>query len=291
MSADQPILALDIGGTSIRGILVHGGRTVATAVRPSSRRADPGGSAATAMLRFLEGVAGGDLASVAAIGVAITGPVDTATGRVSNPYTLPDWSHDDWVEELRQRLGIPVVVENDAMSAAQGEFHAGAGRGSDVMCMVTLGTGIGVAVVSRAQGPYRGSARFHPEGGHLIIGAAGERCYCGEVGCLEELCSGGGIRKYWTGADGSVDWDGYGRMLAQGIRNLSRTFAPDRFVFGGGISDNFVDFAGALAEPFTQPDPMGLPDPPGFLKAQLDSPGMAGAAHLAAHALNAKENA
>ncbi|XVQ09609.1 ROK family protein [Spirillospora sp. CA-255316] len=288
MNTHAPLLlALDVGGTHIRASLLRGQETLSTLTRPSAR--DDERPAADGMLEILNAAAKGRLDEVEAIGFAIAGPVDVVSGAVTNPFTLPGWSTEGWIEDLRARLGIPIVVENDAMSAALGEFHDGAGRGAEVMCMITLGTGIGVAIVSAERGPYRGSGGFHPEAGHLIVGDTGTRCYCGESGCWEELCSGRGIRRYWTTGTGRIDWDGYGRALARGVRNLSRVYAADRFVFGGGISRNFADFAPALRTAFASPDPMGLSDIPGLRLALLGDPGLRGAAHLAARVLTAKE--
>ncbi len=206
------------------------------------------------------------------------------TRLVHNPYTLPDWSGSDWADELESKMGIPVVVDNDAMGAAFGEFALGAGRSAEVMCLVMLGTGIGVAVVSRRFGALRGAGAFHPEAGHVLVSTEGERCYCGQVGCWEELCSGESIPRYWTTDDG-IDWDAYARMLARGICNLSRSYAPNIIVFGGGVSDNFDDFAPWLRASFAEPDPMGRPEPPLFVRAELDQPGTTGAAYLADRAI------
>lgn len=268
------VVGIDMGGTNIRATLFHDGREVRTVVRPSVL--GTGERPVAAMLALIREAA--EAATLDAVGMAITGPVDVKTRIVSNPHTLPDWSGTAWAEETEAELGVPIVVDNDAMGAALGEFHQGAGRDAEVMAMITLGTGIGVAVVSRASGALRGAGGFHPEGGHLLIGESGERCYCGQVGCWEELCSGSSIPKYWT-TDGRIRWDDYGRMLARGVRNVSRAYAPDVIVFGGGVSDNFDDFAPALRAAFAEADPMGIPV--AFVKAQLEQPGTAGAASLA----------
>ncbi|WP_168429292.1 ROK family protein [Microbacterium sp. K24] len=273
------VIGVDIGGTNIRAALFDDGAEIRTVVRAATLGADerPAGT----MLTLIREVGGED--PVAAVGMAITGPVDVRTRIVHNPHTLPDWSGSAWVDEVEAALGVPIVVENDAMGAAFGEFARGAGREAEVMAMVTLGTGIGVAVVSRATGALRGAAAFHPEAGHLLIGSGAldrvDRCYCGQVGCWEELCSGSSIPKYWT-TGGRIRWDDYGQMLARGIRNVTRAYAPDTVVFGGGVSANFDDFAPALREASAEPDPMGAPVV--FVRAELDEPGCVGAAHLAA---------
>ncbi|WP_407359900.1 ROK family protein [Microbacterium sp. LBN7] len=272
------VIGVDVGGTNIRAALFDDAAEVRTVVRPATL--GPGERPAEAMLALIREVAMDE--DVAAVGMAITGPVDVRTRIVHNSHTLPDWSGTSWVDEVETALGRPVVVENDAMGAAFGEFAHGAGREAEVMAMVTLGTGIGVAVVSRATGALRGAAAFHPEGGHLLIGNGSlervDRCYCGQVGCWEELCSGSSIPKYWI-TEGRIRWDDYGQVLARGVRNVTRAYAPDTIVFGGGVSANFDDFAPALREAFAEPDPMGAPVV--FVQAELDQPGCVGAAHLA----------
>lgn len=273
------VIGVDMGGTNIRAALFLDGREVRTIVRPAELGS--GERPTATMLDLVREVSDGE--TFDGIGMAITGPVDVRTRIVRNPHTLPDWSHAAWVDEVESALGVPVIVENDALGAAFGEFAHGAGRDAEVMAMVTLGTGIGVAVVSRTTGALRGAGAFHPEAGHLLIADGTDdtfgRCYCGQVGCWEELCSGSSIPKYWV-TDGRIRWDDYGRTLARGIRNISRAYAPDTIVIGGGVSANFDDFAPSLRQAFSEPDPMGIPFV--FLPAALAEPGCAGAAHLAA---------
>ena len=289
MEPQAPIvLAVDIGGTNIRAALVQGQAQGPILTVPSNRQA--AGSSVGSMLEILREAAGSQWEAIQAVGIVSTGPLDSSNGVISNPFTLPQWSGHDWINQLRARLDVPVIIENDAVGAAIGEFEAGAGLGSDVMCMVTLGTGVGVAVVSRAQGPYRGTYGFHPEAGHLPISNHGDVCYCGVTGCWEQLCSGDGIRQYWSDPDGHVDWEGYGSITARAIRILSRTYAPDRFVFGGGIAANFLDFMPSMKVALSERDPMGPPAEMELCQAQLAEPGLRGAAILAMHATSRREN-
>lgn len=285
--AAQPrVVGIDLGGTNIRATLFEGNEAIRTERRSSQLDPERGEEPVATVLALLDALSDGERASVRAVGLAITGPVDRASGLVGNPFTLPAWSGAPWVERLRDELGVPVVVENDAMGAALGEFHRGAGAGADTMCMVTLGTGVGVALVSADRGPLRGSGGSHPEAGHLLIGGEPGICYCGENGCWEEWCSGRGVRRHWTGEDGMVDWEAYGAKLARGIRMLCRVYGPDRVVVGGGIAANFADFAGALERALATPDPMGPAEAPRIVRAQLADPGGHGAAHLALAAID-----
>ncbi|CAL9660302.1 hypothetical protein SUDANB145_06955 [Streptomyces sp. enrichment culture] len=87
-----------------------------------------------------------------------------AAGQVPGEDTLPWFSGFPLVASLRERLGVPVVIGNDAVSAALGEHAAGAGRRCDRMLVITLGTGVGAAMLVDGR-PVRGLDGAHSEGG------------------------------------------------------------------------------------------------------------------------------
>src|SRR5882724_1719721 len=126
------------------------------------------------------------------IGIGCAGTVNPVHGTIHNPYTLPGWDGADIVTPLRQAFKVPVRLENDADAAGLGEFQFGAGSGASPIVMVTLGTGIGGAVIMDGR-IFRGANGEHPELGHLPIQPDGRRCYCGARGCWESLASGTAI--------------------------------------------------------------------------------------------------
>ena len=79
---------------------------------------------------------------------------------------------------LSERLGVPCVIDNDAVTAAIGEHAYGAGRDSSGLLVVTLGTGVGVAALIRGR-PVRGADGGHPEAGHIAVSGPPAPCYCG----------------------------------------------------------------------------------------------------------------
>ena len=97
-------------------------------------------------------------------------------------------------DELEPRIGLPLTVENDANSAAWGEFRFGAGSEVDHLVFVTLGTGVGGGVISHDV-LLRGAQGAGGELGHVTIQATGPRCACGNCGCLEALASGTAISR------------------------------------------------------------------------------------------------
>jgi predicted NBD/HSP70 family sugar kinase len=125
---------------------------------------------------------------VVGVGLGIPAPM-TRDGRVGAPLLLPGWAGLAPAEELRVRLGVPVVVNNDANLGALGEYHWGAGRGCLVLVYVKLATGIGAGIVLDGQ-LFVGTAGTAGEIGHVTIDARGPVCRCGNRGCIE-LAAGG----------------------------------------------------------------------------------------------------
>jgi predicted NBD/HSP70 family sugar kinase len=125
---------------------------------------------------------------VVGVGMGVPAPM-TLDGRIGAPRLLPGWGELWPGRELGGRLGIPVLVNNDANLGALGEFHWGAGRHASVLVYIKLATGIGAGIVLDGQ-LFRGSAGTAGELGHITIDARGPVCRCGNRGCVE-LSAGG----------------------------------------------------------------------------------------------------
>jgi glucokinase-like ROK family protein len=135
---------------------------------------------------------GVELGQVVGVGVGIPGPMDSTLHKLYSPPRMPGWHGVDVERILRQRLGVPVYVENDANAGALGESRYGAGRGVADLAYVKIGTGIGAALVINGQ-IYRGSRGSAGEIGHVSIDENGPLCACGNRGCLEAVAGGGAI--------------------------------------------------------------------------------------------------
>jgi glucokinase len=135
---------------------------------------------------------------VAAAGIGASGPV-TAAGIIDNPATLPGYTGLDLCADIEKGTGWPCVIDNDAAAAAIGEYRYGAGRGSRTGLVVTLGTGIGVGVVTGGQ-LVRAGDGTHPEAGHIAVPDAPVPCYCGLARCWEQAASRTALEAL-TGAD------------------------------------------------------------------------------------------
>jgi glucokinase len=150
---------------------------------------------------------------------------------------------------MAERLGIPVVVDNDANCAALAEARVGAARGCSWVVMLTLGTGIGGGLVLDGE-LYHGAVGAAAELGHVPVDLDGPPCFggCPGRGCLEALCSGTAIardagmdaeevvRRAFSGDEvaGEV-LRKVGVKLGAGLAGLAMTFNPEVIVIGGGV--------------------------------------------------------
>jgi glucokinase len=209
------VIGIDIGGTLVRvGAVDTQGKLLALRESPIEARRGPqaGLERIAALIEELlheEAVAGAaGTTKLLGIGIGCTGPVDPVKGIVNNPYTLPTWENVPLSPWLERRFSVPVRLENDADAAALGEYWQGAGIGVNRLYAITLGTGIGTALITDGK-IYRGVDGCHPEGGHHVIDPSGPSCYCGAHGCWESLASGSAIARLARQAvESTLDLDG-----------------------------------------------------------------------------------
>ncbi len=178
-------IGIDVGGTKIAaGVVDADGRVVARIQRVTpAQHADQVREAIVDAVRELRAAH-----DVAAIGVAAAGFVDAARSTVMFAPNLA-WRDEPLREEIEQRTGLPVVVENDANAAAWAEARFGAGRGVRQVLALTVGTGLGGGVVQDGR-VLRGEFGAAAEVGHVVMVPGGRPCPCGLRGCLERYASG-----------------------------------------------------------------------------------------------------
>jgi len=194
---------------------------------------------------------------VDAIGFGIPSVIDRSTGKSLGSVNIP--LRDVVLTDLTQeRFGIPAVVENDANVAALAEWKLGAGRGSDDLVMLTLGTGVGGGLVLGGS-LYRGAAEL----GHVVVVADGPPCQgrCNGRGHLESFASGNAAdraaEKLWgKGATAELlvgrahEGDpaalealaGIGHLLGAAIGSFVNIFTPELFIVGGGFGMAAFEF-------------------------------------------------
>jgi glucokinase len=225
-------IGIDIGGTKIAGALVDDDGTILA----ESRVPSPASSSALiedAVVAMVSTLAAGH--EVAGVGVAAAGFIDAAQSTV---YYAPNlsWRNEPFEAKLTARLGLPVVIENDANAAGWAEFRFGTGRLVSDMVMLTIGTGVGGAIVV-GDALFRGGFGVGAEIGHMRLVPGGLPCGCGQRGCFEQYASGRALQRY---ANELADAGGIGRTLA-----ARRAEAP---LDGGAIAELILaGDGGALA--------------------------------------------
>ncbi len=191
------VLAVDLGGTQIRTAVLRGANLLSrvgllTGERPTPERIFP---------RIFQAIqqaltkAEISLEQIAGIGIGAPGPLNSRTGIVYAPPNLPGWENVPVRELFSQQFSVPIFVENDANAAALGEYMFGAGRGSRDMVYMTISTGIGGGVITGGK-MVEGTSGTAAELGHMTIDWRGERCNCGNIGCLERIASGTAIARH-----------------------------------------------------------------------------------------------
>lgn len=189
------------------------------------------------------------------VGVAVAAFLDVSRETVLMSPNI-DWGDRRLRHELAERLGRRVVLENDANAAGWAEFCVGAGRGTSSMVMLTLGTGVGGAVVVNDT-VLAGSRGIAGELGHIIVEPGGVVCGCGQRGCVETVSSGRAMMRMAAEATGvRVDTpaaldailadnaplrasilERVADGLLRAIVNIHAVVDPDVVVVGGGVAD------------------------------------------------------
>jgi glucokinase-like ROK family protein len=131
---------------------------------------------------------------VAAIGMAVPGPVIADQGIVASPPIMPGWDRYPIRVHLEELWGLPVTVNNDAELGAVGEWAYGAGRGARNLVYIKVGSGIGSGLIMDGH-IYRGETGSAGEIGHITIRDDGPVCSCGNHGCLEAMSGGTAIAR------------------------------------------------------------------------------------------------
>ena len=260
-------IGVDIGGTKIAaGVVDEEGNILSTFKVPTPPTAE---GIVDAIAAAVAGASEGH--DVEAVGIGAAGYVNRQRSTV---YFAPniDWRQEPLKDKVEARVGLPVVVENDANAAAWGEYKFGAGKGHRNVICITLGTGLGGGIIignKLRRGHFGVAAEF----GHIRMVPDGLLCGCGSQGCWEQYASGRALVRYAKQranatpenaeillglGDGSpegiegkhismaarqgdpVAVDSYrelARWAGAGLADLASLFDPSAFIVGGGLSD------------------------------------------------------
>ena len=308
-------IGVDIGGTKVLGGVVdRDGHILAQARRETP--ADDSARVLELVVEVIEQLAAGR--EITVVGVGAAGWIDETGSRVLFAPNLA-WRDEPLRDRIAERVGLPVVVENDANAAAWAEFRYGAARdATDSMALVTVGTGIGCGIVIGGA-LVRGRHGTAPELGHMRAMPGGHLCGCGRRGCLEQYASGTALARYAQAraredprraarllelAGGEVSgitgplvtkaaregdlaslaaFEEVGRWLGSALADLVQLLDPEVIVVGGGVIEAGTLLLAPTKAAFTEELASRgmLPMAPVVAAQMSNTAGVVGAADLA----------
>ena len=266
------VLGIDIGGTNIRGAVIDDEGQIIKKEHTASH-------AKEGIERLIENLSNfinrfKDL-EIDGIGIGIPGIMNSKKGILTQAPNIKGVNNFPIVEVFNNQvsLGVPIIFENDANSAAIGEYWKGAGTEVDSLVILTLGTGLGGGIILNGK-LWSGSDGMAGEIGHMIVNPDGPPCNCGNNGCLESYVSAEALRRQVNHdlklkellKDISPDdipeelmrlamegnkrareiWKNFGTWLGIGIASITNLLNTEMVVIGGGISnawDLFIEQA------------------------------------------------
>jgi glucokinase len=247
------VIAVDVGGTTIKGAVVgadgglHGEVTRPTPVAEGSE------AVVAELTAIISELAETGSPSAQAVGLVVPGVVDAAAGRAVFSANV-GFRDLPLREVIHKAVGLPTLLEHDVYAAGVAERAVGAAAGVDDHLLAVIGTGI-AGVVHCAGGPVRGALGVAGELGHIPVWPGGERCPCGQRGCLERYASAAAIARRYAQLGGppgvtaeaiaarrSTDpaaqrvWEEAAEALAIAFVTCTMLLDPELIVIAGGLS-------------------------------------------------------
>lgn len=270
-------IGIDLGGTSIKYALVDKAGNSSFEGRLPSFASDSAEAVVGQLIKAATTVseeAAKRNWAIKGIGLGTPGIVDE-TNRIvlGGAENIVGWANIDVASLLEEQLHLPVVAGNDANLMGLGETKYGAGRGCTHVVFLTVGTGIGGAVIIDGK-LFNGFANRGTELGHVPLIATGERCACGAVGCLEHYASTAALVRRFSALakergikfDAEIDGELIVRLyhegfplamdcmnehfyyLGRGIAGFINIFSPQRIVIGGGVAESGTFYVEKIRE-------------------------------------------
>jgi glucokinase len=263
-----PTLGIDLGGTKVEAAFVAPDGTVLSSHRhPTHADQGPDG-VLDDVVACVEGCLASASIQAVAAGIGVAGQVDTEDGIVRTAPNL-GWTDVPLQDRLEAALDLPVVVANDVRAITWGVWTHGAGRGTDDLVVIFVGTGIGGGIVSDGA-VLDGHQGMAGELGHVPIVMGGRDCHCPNEGCWEAYAGGWAIAERMRDAvrrnpvEGSAIVDRAGSIasitgrtvhaacadgdplaeqvvdrtataLGLGLTGIANALNPERIVLGGGV--------------------------------------------------------
>lgn len=313
LMAQKLALGVDIGGTKIAAGVVDEDGQVLARLRRRTPTTEP-----DAVLEAIAEIAEtlGEEHVISSIGIGAAGFVDATQSTVVFAPHL-SWRNEPLRDRVSRRTGLPVLVDNDANASGWAEWRFGAAQNEPDLVLITLGTGIGGALLIDGQ-PYRGRFGIAGEFGHMRVVPDGRPCECGNAGCWEQYASGRVLTRFATeevaagtelgrrlaeAAGGPAEVEGnhvtqlaaagdaqtqasiaeVGHWLGVGMADLAAALDPGLFVIGGGASDAGEMLLGPARQAFSGSlTGRGYRPEPRIVRAHLGpEAGLIGAADMA----------
>ncbi|MED7922631.1 ROK family protein [Nonomuraea sp. LP-02] len=247
-SSSSFVVALDVGGTSMKGGLVSDSGKVLLSERRPTPRTEGGDAVVAAISDFIGHLAAVGDGEPAGVGLAVPGLV---TEHAAVYATNLGWR--DVPASAFTTLDIPVMLGHDVRTGGLAESVLGAGRDMADFLFLPIGTGIAGATVIRGE-PYGGSSGWAGEIGHTPVFPDGEQCACGQFGCLETYASAASVGRRYSqraGLEGvraeqvvtSDDpiaievWDEAVEALSLALATYTLLLDPSAIVLGGGLAE------------------------------------------------------
>ena len=252
-------IGIDVGGTTIKSALVCGGVIVRRGELIDTQQCAGPAAIVDALVDRITALGG---EGARAVGIGLPGIVDSVGGIVHELTNVEGWHAMPLRDVLEERTGLTVSIENDANAMAYGEFRYGAARGARHVVCITLGTGVGGALILNGQ-LYRGAQLGAGEIGHLSIDLNGRPGPYGNFGALEEYVGNGqmaqrALERYAAAGDTrtleqctpmALDaaaragdpiaqgmWELCGTEIGAALASVIWTLNPDVIVIGGGVA-------------------------------------------------------
>jgi glucokinase len=242
---ESEVIGIDLGGTTIScGRFTKDGKCQQSLTLPTPQPATP----EAVFDAIVSAIAEFDRKTCKAIGIGLPGPTDK-DGRIAKvSINLPGWRDVPLADWLEAKIGLPVILANDANCAGLGEAWLGAGKNFQHWILLTLGTGVGGAIFLNGKlfiGHYGAAGEL----GLITLNPDGHPCNSGNNGSLEQHISVRAIRRD-TGREPSVwgdlaaagdtealaFWENYGRLLGAGLASSIYMLTPEAVIISGGIS-------------------------------------------------------
>ncbi len=260
MNKKKITLAIDVGGTHMRVAVFPINQTEPVRQKRVRTYAD-GETSLQRLIQLIQSIKAND-ETIDAIGIAAPGPLDPKTGIILAAPNLPEWTGVSITDMVRDAIGAPAYLGNDANLAAVGEWRYGAGQGHHHLIYLTISTGIGGGVICDDH-LLLGWHGLGGELGHTIILPDGPMCGCGQRGHVEAISSGTGIANYVAEQlangrqsilSGKPDakaiskaakdgdqlakeaFEQAGYYLGLALSNFLAIFNPSIVIFGGGVT-------------------------------------------------------